>query len=75
MCKDLHRPSYGPNTSIDFGAYVMLITYFEVIEDKPCAKNVWINTNKVRSLGVHYHLDPLTAQGKVVFLYGWVLCF
>ena len=43
--------------------------YLEVIEDEACAEDVWINTNKVWSLGVHNHLDPLTAQGKVVLLY------
>ena len=42
--------------------------YLEVIEDQSSAEYVWINTNKVRSLRIHYHLDALTAQGKVVLL-------
>ena len=45
-----------------------ITAYLEVIEDKPYAEDVWINSNKVRPLRVHNHLDALTAQGKVVLL-------
>ena len=42
--------------------------HLQIIEDQACAENIRINTNKVWPLRINYHLDSLTAQGKVVLL-------